>query len=143
MTRVDFKTPAAYKEYFLMPYRLIEMTQMFCEISSSFGIIPVVTRIREPVEGESGVHRDGRAIDFRDEMTTLQRDSREFQNVFLYTLSQRKKLIDEINAAFPRRDGLKTIMHHSFNSGPHHFHVQVSYKDSLVPKPVGFGIIEA
>lgn len=143
MTEVQFKTLAAYQEYFAVPYRLLQMASMFCEISQGFGVTPVVTRVKEAVEGESGVHRDGRAIDFRDQVTVFDAKLNDYKSVFLYTESQAQELLKRINSTFPRKDGRDTIIRHSFQGGPIHFHLQVSYKDGLIPKPEGFGILIA
>lgn len=143
MNEVHFKTKASFEEYFSIPYVLFQMVEMFCDISQSFGVIPVVTRIKEAVEGESGVHRDGRAIDFRDQVTVFDAKLNSYKDIFLYTERQQLELLERINRAFPRKDGRKSMIRHSFNSGPQHFHLQISYQDSLIQKPTGFDILKA
>ena len=44
---------------------LQQMAADFESLSRSFGIEPVVTRILERIVGSSGVHEDGRGIDFK------------------------------------------------------------------------------
>ena len=89
------------------------------------GIDPVVTRIREAVEGSSGVHEANRAIDFRD----------EHAGVRLYTDEQVRFLVSEMNRRFPGNDSKPTMIHHSFKGAPYHFHCQISsgdkYDDNL------------
>ena len=102
-----------------------EMLHPLCKIiandfdflSRFFGIEPVVTRINDKVSGESGVHKDLRAIDFRDEYD---------KDVFLYKPSVRTLIHLVLNEKYARIDKYQTALWHSFNSGPHHFHLQVA-----------------
>lgn len=80
-----------------------------------FGIEPVVTRVLDPVEGESGVHGDKRGVDLRD----------EHSGVCLYTKEQAASLVKWVNDKWKRNDGKVTCLHHSFNGGPLHFHFQI------------------
>jgi len=100
--------------------RCCPMLKLVCmefeRLSMSFNKTPVMTRLIGKIDGDSGVHSAGRAADFRD----------EFDGGFVYTLEERIVIIETIESLFPRLDGLKTIMHHSFQSGPFHFHVQVA-----------------
>ena len=82
------------------------------------GITPVLTRVKDVVQGESGVHPDGRGADFRD----------KYLGKSLYSEDERNALISMINAMHPRSDGYKTCIWHSFGGGPEHFHLQVPPK---------------
>lgn len=84
------------------------------------GIEPTVTRVFEHICGSSGVHEAHRGCDLRDETVAL-----DGSKHFLYTPEQAQKIVREINLAYPRTDGYATILHHSFDEGPFHFHVQV------------------
>jgi len=96
---------------------LQQMAADFESLSRSFGIEPVVTRILERVVGSSGVHEDGRGIDFRDEHP---------KGVFLYTSDQVRFLLSKINAKYRRTDNFLTLIHHSFSGGMTHFHLQLA-----------------
>lgn len=113
---MKFKENHMREQFEKIPVFLREIAFDFSRISRKLGIDPVITRILDPVSGESGVHTDGRAIDFRD----------EFNGKFTYTVDQRLALIHYINARYPRKDGKQTIIWHSFGGGPHHFHIQIS-----------------
>ena len=116
---MKFKRLNLLDEYRLMPKKLSEMTELFESISMRFDIEPVVTRIMETIKGSSGVHEAGRAIDFRD----------EHAGVSLYTEDQREILLNEINAKYTRSDGRMTLIWHSFNGAPHHFHLQQAIEE--------------
>ena len=82
------------------------------------GVEPVVTRVVDKVNGESGVHPDGRGLDFRDEYAPM---------TFLYNRKDADKICAIINKKYQRTDGKKTILHHRFKpKSPLHFHLQVS-----------------
>jgi hypothetical protein len=111
---------------------LIEIAKEFELISMTLGIEPVVTRVSDHFDGESGVHLYGRGLDFRN----------EHNGTKLYTEEQVNLICDRINAKFKRYDGRPTILHHGFNGGPEHFHVQVAanfmaYKEAEVVKDDG------
>ena len=114
---MKFKKPEIEAELISAPVFLIMMAEMFdLESKEKFGQEGIVTRILEPVQGESGVHTDHRAIDFRN----------EFEGGRLYTDEQVKYLVEFMNNQFPRNDGKVTCIHHSFAGGPHHFHIQLA-----------------
>jgi len=98
------------------PPLLQKMARDFEKLSRTFGIEPMVTRVLERVSGSSGVHEAGRGIDFRDEHAGLR----------LYTLDQVGVILTEINGKYRRKDGRPTLLHHSFNGGPEHFHLQLA-----------------
>lgn len=91
------------------------------------GVVPVVTRILRPVEGESGVHQDYRAIDFRDEQGV--------GGPRLYTPAQVTLLVTAMNKKFPRNDGKSVCINHAFTNhlvpeskrAPYHFHIQIPW----------------
>lgn len=98
------------------PLLLKILVQDFCDLSNQYGIEPVVTRITDPVEGESGVHLDHRAADFRD----------EHEGEFTYSEQQRLEILGYLNSKYFRNDGKLSVIWHAFNGGPHHFHVQIA-----------------
>jgi len=97
-------------------------------VSESLGIIPVVTRILEKVSGSSGVHEDYRAIDFRDEC----------DGKFLYEKEDIDYILNEINSKWPRNDGKPTCIHHQFQGGPYHFHLQLPREINTLRREKGF-----
>jgi len=130
-----FKTPQEEEEWKYAPLALQLVALYFCELSrDACGVVPVVTRIKRKVEGESGVHQDYRAIDFRDEMGVGGKR--------LYTDDQVKFLVNAINLKFPRQDGKLVCINHAFvnhkkpESGraPYHFHVQIPALWRLKPE---------
>jgi len=121
---MKFKKPEMEQELLAASVFLRHMAREFDAASKAIaGQEAIVTRVLEPVKGESGVHSDYRAIDFRS----------QFDGGFLYTEEQIKKLVDHMNGLYVRNDGKVTCIHHSFNGGPLHFHVQLAtYLPSLV-----------
>lgn len=114
-TKIKYKVPKLEKQLNECPLYLQYVAYSFGYKSNKMGIQPVVTRVTDPIEGESGVHPVGRAIDFRDEYLE--------KNVF--NENQIKRLVKEMNEEFPRTDGKKVCIHHSFDGGPYHFHLQI------------------
>lgn len=113
---MKFKEPKLIAELERCSRVLLEILEDFEEISHAlYGIEPMVTRVIDPINGESGVHLDRRAVDLRD----------QHDGVFLYTPEQSKSLVEAINSKWKRNDGKVTCIHHSFNSGPFHFHLQI------------------
>lgn len=114
-----FKEESMREQFESRPALLKEICAEFCALSESFGVEPVVTRVTDPVPGESGVHPAGRAVDFRDEYSGL-------RGVFrLYTDAQAEEIVRTINAKYPRKDGKLVCIHHCFNGGRLHFHLQI------------------
>jgi hypothetical protein len=110
-----FKSPELRKQYKVAPALLKLIVEEFQFLSLRFGKEPTVTRISDPVSGESGVHPAGRAMDIRD----------EYMGKYTYEETEREALLNYINGLFPRTDGKKVIIHHSFGGGPFHFHIQI------------------
>ncbi len=115
-----FKNEKAESDYKIMPKRLKDVAEFFEACCGFYYITPVVTRVREGVCGDSGVHEAGRGIDYRDE--TILPDG---QHTFLFTFEQVQHICQIIQERFPRDDGKPVVLHHSFNGGPSHFHLQI------------------
>lgn len=81
-----------------------------------FGKELTITRILDPVKGESGVHTDYRGADCRN----------FFNGRANFSESEVNELCEYINKKYYRNDGFKTVIHHSFNDGPEHFHFQIA-----------------
>lgn len=128
---MKFKNAQAAADYKIMPFMLRKIVDDFEAQSLFYGVEPVVTRIREGVCGDSGVHQAGRALDSRDQV--LMPDGVWAK---LYTLDQVTQICESINAKFKRDDGKPTCMHHSFNGGPMHFHFQIPASWLRVGEPV-------
>ena len=111
-----FKSALAEREFIDAPDLLRQICFDFAEMSKEMGVEAVVTRVRQAVDGSSGVHEAGRAVDFRDEYD---------KGKFLYVHEQREKLVNVLNLRYSRRDNKPTCLWHSFNGGPHHFHIQI------------------
>lgn len=113
---MEFKKPELRQQLLEAPTLLRFVAQEFEWISRRYGKEPVVTRVTERIDGSSGVHSLGRAFDVRD----------VHGGKHHYTDAEREAIINHINAVFPRKDGYKTCIWHSFQGGPGHFHCQVS-----------------
>lgn len=92
----------------------------FQELSLKFGKEPLITRVSDPVESESGVHLDLRAVDIRDVSKDLMGTKKP-----VYTDEERLALLNYINALWPRSDGKKTCVYHDAGDGLLHFHLQI------------------
>ncbi len=113
-----FKSPNLKEQLEAASPTLQKICAKFDELSqSNCGIECEITRVTDPVAGESGVHLDGRAADIRD----------QHEDHVLYTSEQALFMVNNINMLFPRDDGKMTCIHHSFGGGPLHFHLQVKY----------------
>lgn len=115
-----FKEPHMVTQFQELPATLQEMARFFELLAAGMGVMAMVTRVSDWVEGESGVHRDNRALDMRDEFCGPGN-----QLIRLFTDEQVAWIIRQIEARYPRHDGKPTIMHHAFGGGPRHFHLQV------------------
>ena len=113
---MKFKTGAIKEQYKKSPAILKLILDEFENLSMGmFHVEPVITRLTDAVQSESGVHLQNRAADIRD----------EFNGKRFYTDENVKYLVDYINHRYARCDGKKTLIHHSFSGGPLHFHFQV------------------
>lgn len=111
---MQYKEPHLEAQLSDCPNLLRQMAIDFMLACEELGKPAIVTRVSDPVEGESGVHRENRAVDFRD----------EHAGVRLFTDAEVETLLARINEKYPRRDGRKTLLHHSFGDGPKHWHLQ-------------------
>lgn len=115
--KMKFKSEQVEKEFEAAPILLKIISYEFSSISlRMIGQEGIMTRVLEKVVGDSGVHEDYRAVDFRD----------EFDGGRLYTDDEVKSLCSYMNENFKRNDGKPTMIHHSFNGGPLHFHIQIA-----------------
>lgn len=84
-------------------------------ITTHFKKQAIVTRVWDSFPGESGVHPDKRAIDLRD----------EHEGERLFTDLEINSIINYLNGKWQRNDGKPTALHHSFQGGPLHLHLQI------------------
>jgi hypothetical protein len=124
---MKFKNALAESDYKILPRKLKEICDYFEMLSTEYGVEPVVTRVAEPVEGDSGVHEARRAVDFRCEQY-----AKKGPSSFLYSPPQTVTIEADINAKFKRPDGRPTCMYHRFHGDPYHFHIQL-YSGWLEP----------
>lgn len=103
------------------PELLQSFVREFCTISEELGVEPTITRVADGVEGESGVHLDYRAVDFRD----------QYKGERFYSDEEVAHLCNHFNQRYSRRDGKPTLLHHSFQGAPLHFHLQVAKNRSM------------
>lgn len=119
---MKFKQTHLEDQYNLLPNKLRDICEYFSYISiNQHGVMPVVTRILDKVAGESGVHQAYRAVDFRNQYFVGNSPR------FLYPMEVVEIIVDDINTKYPREDGKSVCMHHSFQGGPFHFHLQIPY----------------
>lgn len=128
---MKFKNDVAKLDYGVIPEKLRKMCEDFETFSLFYGIDPVVTRIREGVCGDSGVHEAGRAVDFRNQYI-LPDGSRGF----LYRSDQWEDIVHQMNLRYPRADKRPSCIHHSFERGPMHFHIQLEATQLLPGEPL-------
>lgn len=112
---MKFKIDRLEGQYQATPARLQEICQHLEALLAEIGKPAIVTRVTDPVDGESGVHRDFRAVDFRY----------QYCGVYPYPREQAEKIKDELNRAFPRKDRFQVCVLHSFQGGAYHYHVQI------------------
>ncbi len=129
---INFKNARAEMEYNIMPKKLREVAETFETFSLYYGITPFVTRVRESVDGDSGVHEVGRGIDYRDQYAS----PGAVAPMRLYSPEQVADIVRLINERFPRTDGKPTCLHHSFKGFPYHFHLQIRASDLLAGEPI-------
>ena len=115
LTKENFKHGSLLEEYKQAPLMLEFLIDDFFHISNVIGRQAVCVRIFGKHPGDSGVHLDERAADFRD----------EFSGVFLYTAEEVYIIKKYLNGKYKRNDGYEVCIHHSFDNGPFHFHLQI------------------
>ncbi|HNA61489.1 MAG TPA: hypothetical protein PKW79_00225 [Rhabdochlamydiaceae bacterium] len=114
---MKFKSPQLAEEFSKTSVFLQDMAETLDAFSKmETGQEIIITRIKEHICGSSGVHEDNRAFDARN----------EFEGGRLYTDEQVKKMVSYMNTVYPRNDGKVTMIHHSFQGGPFHLHVQLA-----------------
>lgn len=116
---MKFKNDLARGDYSILPAFLKKVCEDFETYSLYYGVEPVVTRVREAVPDDSGVHEAGRAVDFRDEVQLPDGTTR-----YLYTPEQADDIVYQLNRKYPRDDGKPTALHHRFEGGALHIHIQ-------------------
>lgn len=117
---MDFKSEEMRKQFAQLPDQLKKICYAFADISEQMGVICVVTRVIDPVPGDSGVHEAHRAVDFRNEY-----EDRSGALKRLYDEDDVNYLVSTLNQRFPRKDGRLVCSHHSFKGGMYHFHLQI------------------
>lgn len=119
---MKFKSIQVEAEFLNLNIFLQDMAEKFDALSrTEYGQEIIITRVKEHIPGDSGVHEANRAFDVRD----------EYGDGRLYTDEQAKKLCQAMNIIYPRNDGKPTMIHHGFNGGPLHFHVQIALLTSV------------
>lgn len=114
---MKFKSPKVEAEYENTSVFLRDMAVNLDTWSQiDYGQEIIITRVKEQICGDSGVHEDNRAFDVRD----------EFEGGRIYNDDQIKVLLARLNSFYPRNDGKPTAIHHSFQGGPLHIHVQLA-----------------
>jgi hypothetical protein len=111
-----FKDPKLEEELAYTTVFLQDMAQGMDKFISALGKGMVVTRVKEHICGDSGVHEACRAFDVRD----------EFDGQRTFTDEEALKIVNFMNLLYPRNDGHPTALHHSFEGGPFHIHVQIA-----------------
>jgi len=132
---MKFKHDELKEEFYSLPQLLQEMGLEFAARSNRWGIVAIVTRVKESISGSSGVHEAGRAIDFRNEHAGKR----------LYSSVQTVLMLEHFNERYARRDRFNTLVHHGFRGGPCHFHLQLAssldvYEDltrQMIKQPEG------
>lgn len=121
---MKFKSPEVENEYnTAIPTQLQVICNWFDQLSiAHFQIESVCTRVLEAICGDSGVHEAHRGVDLRDQTDAG----------YLYTPEQVQFLVSEMNRRFPRKDKFLTMIHHSFEGGMFHFHVQYPPEAGIV-----------
>lgn len=119
---MKFKEPHMEAQYRDRPEKLREICAYFVELSRQCGVEPVVTRVTDAVKGESGVHPQGRAVDFRDEFA---------DGKYLYKPTQVEWIVSQINDLYRRKDGKPTCLHHKVSGSRAHFHIQSAVSDEM------------
>lgn len=126
---MKFKEEHMKKQFEELDPLLQEMCYEFEKQANSLGRDAIVTRVSDPFPGESGVHPLKRAVDFRDEIVTNEIRAK------LFTAPEVEQIVDFLNQSYERNDGKETCIHHSFNGGPYHFHIQLASRMDAYVKP--------
>ena len=114
---MQFKDETVAYEFLHTPLLLRMMVDDFNTLSMKCGIEPMVTRVKEHIEGDSGVHEQNRAVDIRQEHPP---------GVLAYDFQQQNELLVFINEKYRRNDGKPSMICHRFGQGMLHFHLQIA-----------------
>lgn len=114
---MKFKNDRCELEFKRAPERLKEIANRFDVLTQELDKEAIITRVLEPITGDSGVHEAHRAVDYRD----------QFGKKFTFTPNEVTFLVTTINHEYPRLDGKQVCIHHSFKGAPQHFHLQIPY----------------
>lgn len=117
---MKFKTEQSKKELEEGFVGLRQLALEFERECARYGIEPTVTRVKGKIEGDSGVHAAGRAVDFRDQTFDADGDAH-----FVFTQAQREAILKRMNERYKRPDGKPTLLWHSFKGAPSHWHLQL------------------
>jgi hypothetical protein len=97
--------------------RLQDIAKVFAWVfAEETGKEALVTRVYDPVPGESGVHLAKRAVDFRDASS---------DGIDLANDAQTARIVERMNRLFPRNDKFPTCLHHHVPGSTDHFHIQI------------------
>lgn len=114
---MNFKDPNLQSEFDSAPLLLKILADDFVDYcKTKFNKDPICTRIREHIDGSSGVHEAFRGIDFRD----------QYSGTRFFMDTEISELLEFINNKYARNDGFLTMIHHSFQGGPFHVHLQIA-----------------
>lgn len=123
----QFRNPAKSREFDYLAPNLQKMFYLLCHILNDMSYDVIITsmlRLPDTIDGESGVHSTGRAIDcipLRRSDVNIVETSQDYD-------TKMKIVADCINKMLPRADGKSTIIWHQFPGGNGlHFHTQVPY----------------
>ena len=117
---MKYKNKACEIQLANAPEKLQEICVFFEQLAWVYKKEATVTRVKDAVQGDSGVHEAGRAVDFRDQIVDA-----DGKPVFLFLPNETKVIVDSINSKYPRSDGKVVCIHHSFQGMPYHFHLQI------------------
>ena len=131
---MEFKHESLKAELLYSPSLLYLIVEHFEAICVYLRKPVVITRVWEEVQGSSGVHEAHRAVDIRD----------EHDGKFLFSTQEKDMIVGHMNRIYPRSDGKKVCIWHSFNGGPFHFHIQIPAdlkKIDISLSPISMGIL--
>lgn len=106
------------------PKFLQDLVYEFAILSSDTYLVnPIITRVSDPFEGESGVHPAKRAVDFADRGR--------------YSKDAIDGLLKHFNEKYKRKDGKPTLLYHVVEGSVLHFHLQVAASMEMYENSTG------
>lgn len=121
MIAYSFKDVDKSHQYWVLHPKVRDVFEVICKILNFNGFqVEITSMVRPPdtIQGESGVHATGRAIDLIPKGQPI---SESFM----------RDIESAINLSFPRKDKKNTCLWHSVpGGGGFHFHLQVAYDQS-------------